>query len=44
MGGCLLPDGAGCIHSVPPLGLPFWARVRLLGTRRFWHRVLHGTR
>ncbi len=35
MGGCLLPDGTGCIHSMPPLGLPFSARVRLLGSRAF---------
>jgi hypothetical protein len=44
MGGCLLPDGAGCIHSVPSLRLPFSARIRLLGNRRFWRRVLYGTR
>jgi len=43
-GDCLLPGDSGlCIHQPVPRR-PFRERVRLLGNRRSWRRVLRGTR
>jgi hypothetical protein len=43
-GTCLLPGTGGlCIHQPAPKLTP-GQRLALLRTRRFWHRVLHGTR
>ena len=44
-GTCWLPGAAGeagwCIHNPAPR-LPWQVWGRLLGTRRFWHRVFWG--
>lgn len=41
-GTCLIPGIGGCIHQGPKLS---WRdRLRLARTRRFWGRVLFGTR
>jgi hypothetical protein len=43
-GNCLLPGTDGlCIHRPAPKLTP-GQRLALLCTRRFWLRVLHGTR
>ena len=43
-GNCLLPGGQGlCIHRPAPKLTP-GQRLALLRTRRFWLRVLRGTR
>jgi hypothetical protein len=43
-GNCLLPGTEGlCIHRPAPK-LTAGQRLALLRTRRFWHRVLRGTR
>jgi hypothetical protein len=43
-GTCLLPGGGGlCIHKPAPK-LTVGQRLALVRTRRFWHRVLRGTR
>jgi len=41
-GDCLLPGDIGlCIHRPLPRR-PFRARLRLIGTRQFWRRLLWG--
>jgi hypothetical protein len=41
-GTCLLPGGNGlCIHRPLPRQ-PLRLRLRLIGTRRFWRRLLWG--
>jgi hypothetical protein len=41
-GDCLLPGDSGlCIHRPLPR-LPPRVRLRLIGTRRFWRRLLWG--
>jgi hypothetical protein len=41
-GDCLLPGDSGlCIHRPLP-GMPLRVRLRLIGTRRFWRRLLWG--
>ena len=41
-GDCLLPGDSGlCIHRPLPQ-LPLRVRLRLIGTRRFWRRLLWG--
>ena len=41
-GDCLLPGDSGlCIHRPLPR-MPLRARLRLIGTRRFWRRLLWG--
>jgi hypothetical protein len=42
-GTCLLPGGGLCIHKPAPK-LTVGQRLVLMRTRRFWHRVLRGTR
>jgi hypothetical protein len=40
--GCLIAGADSCIHQMPKL--PWRARLRAAGTRRFWRRVLFGPR
>jgi hypothetical protein len=41
-GDCLLPGDSGlCIHHPLPR-LPLRVRLRLIGSRRFWRRLLWG--